>query len=85
MEVAPSPGSAKKDEAPPSYLRGIHLALDDVEDGDVAVARLPLPPCGNHHVLGLQEPPHHVQDRGFPHTCHLKGVEGVNPSGRHFK
>lgn len=55
-----------------SYLCGIHLSLDDVEDGDVAVARLPLSSCGHHHVLGLQKPPHHIQHCGFPHTGNLK-------------
>lgn len=54
-----------------AYLRGVDLSLDDVEDGDVAVAGLPLPSGGHHHVLGLQKPPHHVQHRGFPHTSHL--------------
>lgn len=63
-----------------SYLGGVHLPLDDVEDGDVAVAGLPLPPRGNHHVLGLQEPPHHIQHCGFPHASNLE-QKHINPSG----
>ncbi len=55
-----------------SYLRWVDLSLDDVKDGDVAVARLPLSPCGYHHVLGLQESPHHIQHCGFPDTSNLK-------------
>ncbi len=35
------------------YLRGVHLSLDDVEEGDVAVIVLPIPRGGDHHVLGL--------------------------------
>lgn len=35
------------------YLGGVHLSLDDVEDGDVAVVGLTIPACGHHHVLGL--------------------------------
>lgn len=62
----------KEKDAPHSYLCGINLSLDDVQDGDVAVARLPLPPCGNHHILGLQKSPHHIQHCGFPYTSHLK-------------
>lgn len=61
-----------KDDALRSYLCGINLPLDDVKDGDVAMARLPLSPRGNHHILGLQKPPHHIQNRGFPHASNLK-------------
>lgn len=43
-----------------SYLCGVDLSLDDVKDGDVAVARLSLSSRGHHHVLGLQKPPHHI-------------------------
>lgn len=57
---------------PQPYLRWVDLPLDDVEDGDVAVAGLPLSSCGHHHVLGLQESPHHVQHCGFPHTSNLR-------------
>lgn len=63
---------------PRCYLGGVHLSLDDVEDGDVAVARLPLPPRGHHHVLGLQEPPHHIQHCGLPHASNLR-QSSVNP------
>lgn len=53
-------------------LCGVDLSLDDVKDGDVAVARLPLSSSGHHHVLGLQKPPHHIQHCGFPDTSNLK-------------
>lgn len=56
-----------------TYLGGVHLPLDDVEDGDVAVVGLAVPARGHHHVLGLQEPPHDIQDRGLPHAGHLRG------------
>ncbi len=55
-----------------SYLCGVDLSLDDVKDGDVAVAWLPLSSCGHHHIFGLQKPPHHIQNCGFPHTSNLK-------------
>lgn len=54
------------------YLCGVDLSLDDVQDGDVAVARLPLSSSGHHHVLGLQKPPHHIQHCGFSYTSNLK-------------
>lgn len=54
------------------YLCGVDLALDDVQDGDVAVVRLLLSPRGHHDVLGLQKPPHHIQHCGLPHTSDLK-------------
>lgn len=77
----PSP-SASETEAG-AHLRRIHLPLDDVEDGDVAVVGLPVPPCGHHHVLGLQQSPHHVQDCGFPHTGHLPApAEGQREQAR---
>lgn len=65
-------GISKNKDPLRSHLCGVDLALDDVKDGDVAVARLPLSSCGHHHVLGLQEPPHHVQHCGFPHTSNLR-------------
>lgn len=55
-----------------AHLCGIHLPLDDVEDGNVAVVGLPVSPCGHHHVLRLQQSPHHIQDCGFPHAGHLQ-------------
>lgn len=58
------------------YLCGVNLSLDDVEDGDVAVARLPLSPRGHHHVLGLQKPPHHIQHGGFSHAGDLQSKSG---------
>ena len=54
-----------------THLCRIHFPLDDVEDGNVAVVGLPVSPCGHHHVFRLQQPSHHVQDCGFPHTGHL--------------
>ena len=39
-----------------THLSGVHLALDDVEDGDVAVLDLLVDRRGHHHVLGLQQP-----------------------------
>lgn len=67
-----------------TYLGGVHLPLDDVEDGDVAVVGLAIPACGHHHVLGLQQPPHDIQDRGLPHAGHLRGEEatGTRPALR---
>ena len=62
-----------------AYLGGVHLPLDDVEDGDVAVVGLASPTCGHHHVLGLQQSPHDIQDRGLSHTGHLRG-EGTQGS-----
>ena len=45
-------------------LGGVNLALDDVQDGDVAVVQLvPVAPGAHHHVLGLKQPPHNVQNR----------------------
>lgn len=52
--------SPENKDAVSFHLCGVNLSLDDVEDGDVAVARLPLSPCRHHHVLGLQKPPHHI-------------------------
>ena len=43
-----------------TYLSGVDLALDDVEDGDVAVLDLLVDRGGDHHVLGLQQPAHKV-------------------------
>lgn len=65
-----------------AHLRGIHLPLDDVEDGDVAVVGLPVSPRGHHHVFGLQQPSHHIQNRGFPHAGHLQRAVRVRGSGR---
>lgn len=61
------------------YLCGVNLSLDDVEDGDVAVARLPLSPRGHHHVLGLQKPPHHIQHGGFSHAGNLQSRDASGP------
>lgn len=59
-----------------AHLRGIHLPLDDVEDGDVAVVGLPVSPRGHHHVFRLQQSSHHIQNRGFPHAGHLQTAVG---------
>lgn len=79
MHLSKSRSERVRDPAPPGgdqrsafYLCGVDLSLDDVEDGDVAVAWLPLPPRGHHHVLGLQKPPHNIQHRGLPDTSNLK-------------
>ena len=69
-------------------LGGVHLPLDDVEYGDVAVlvrpgefllsdlfysnhispGEVPLDASAHHHVLRLQQPPHHVQHCRLPHV-----------------
>ena len=50
-------------------LRRVDLALDDVQDGRVAVAvgAVALRRRRHHHVLRLQQPPHHVQHRRLAH------------------
>ena len=35
-------------------LGGVHLPLDDVQQGDVAVVVLPVTRSGHHHILGLE-------------------------------
>lgn len=67
-----------------TYLGGVHLPLDDVEDGDVAMVGLAIPARGHHHVLGLQQPPHDIQDCGLPHAGHLRGerATGTRPALR---
>lgn len=55
-----------------SYLRGVNFSLDDVEDSNVAVTGLSLSPSGHHHILWLQEPPHHIQHGCLPHTSDLR-------------
>mmetsp|Transcript_6258 Transcript_6258/g.10149 ORF Transcript_6258/g.10149 Transcript_6258/m.10149 type:complete len:200 (+) Transcript_6258:537-1136(+) len=54
------------------HLRGVDAALDDVEDGDVAPAA---GGGGDHDVLGLRQPPHHVQHRGLAHRAGLSIAE----------
>ena len=54
-------------------LSGVDLALDDVQYGDVAVVQLvPVRPSADHHVLGLEESPHHVQHGGLPDVGRLR-------------
>jgi hypothetical protein len=36
-------------------LCGVHLSLDDVQQGDVAVVVLPVSRGGHHHILGLHK------------------------------
>ena len=36
------------------YLSRVHLSLDDVQDGDVAVVVVAILGCRHHHVLGLR-------------------------------
>lgn len=50
----------------------VDLALDDVEDGDVAGLLRGV--GGDHAVLGLEEAAHNVEDGGFA-DC-LGGLEG---------
>ncbi len=50
------------------YLRWVDLALNDVEYGDVAVCKVLVDGGGHHHVLGLQQPPHHVQHGCLAHV-----------------
>lgn len=82
--LSSTPAGSRVERRGLTYLSGIHLPLDDVEDGDVAVVGLPVPARGHHHVLGLQQPPHHIQDRGLPHTGHLRGqgATGTRPALR---
>mmetsp|Transcript_35615 Transcript_35615/g.114641 ORF Transcript_35615/g.114641 Transcript_35615/m.114641 type:complete len:295 (-) Transcript_35615:733-1617(-) len=46
-------------------LRRVHVALDDVEDRDVAAAVL-ASRARNHDVFSLQQPSHHVHDGRLP-------------------
>ena len=50
------------------HLCGVHVALDDVQDGDVdAAAR----GAGHHDVLCVEQAPHHIQHRGLLDGGHL--------------
>lgn len=53
------------------YIRGVHVALNDVEDGNVA--RLFAGGGGNHTVFGLEEAAHYFEDGGF-----ADGAAGVD-------
>jgi hypothetical protein len=48
-------------------LRGIYLSLNDVEYGNVAVLNLLVLSGRHHHVLWLQQPPHHVEHGRLAH------------------
>lgn len=52
------------------HLGGVHVALNDVEDGYVLAVAGFLAPCmgADHDILGLEQPPHHIQDGGFSHS-----------------
>ena len=63
----PSLGSQKID----TYLRWIHLALNNVEYGDITVIRLSVYRCRHHHVLGLQQSSHDIQHCGLTYTGNL--------------
>jgi len=39
-----------------------HLSLDDVEDADVTMIVSPVFWCGDHDILTLQQPSHHIQN-----------------------
>ena len=43
-------------------LCGVDFSLDDVEDGHVLSL---LGVCADHDVVGVQQPPHHVQHSGL--------------------
>ena len=51
------------------HLRRVDLALDDVEDRDVAALLPVLPSAGDHPILLLQQPSHHVKDGRLPHSA----------------
>ena len=51
---------------------GIHFSLDDVQDRDVDVMVGLIRPSGHHHVLGLEESPHHIEDSRFADTGRLE-------------
>lgn len=49
------------------HLRRIDLALDDVEQRDVAVVDASIAVGRDHHVLGLEETTHHVEHGRLAH------------------
>lgn len=53
-------------------ILGVNLALDDVEDRDIAALLAWV--CRDHAVLGLEKAAHDVQDGGFPHGLGLLDV-----------
>ena len=54
------------------HLRGVHVALNDIQDRDVdASAR----GAAHHDVLRVEQAPHHVQDGGLLDGGHL-AVDG---------
>ncbi len=83
------PPLCRHTDAPPSASRtrtrlgGVDVALDDVEDADVArVLAVALARVLRHHdVLGLQQPPHHVQHRRLAHRArrHLRRARDTTP------
>ena len=62
------------------HLSWVNLTLDDVKYGDVAMVQLvSVGSSADHHVLGLEQSPHHVQDRRLPDVgaLLLRGQRGV--------
>jgi len=70
------------------YLARVNIALDDVQDGNVAmldIFRLVRPIHGNHHVFWLQQASHDVQNTGFLNICRLKHQDSAkNPIFQRF-
>lgn len=60
-----------------THLCGVHLSLNNVENGNVAMIGLTVSACGHHDILGLQESPHHIKNCSLPHTCHLKRLRKI--------
>jgi len=53
------------------HLSRVDLALDDIKYGYIAVVGLTLDRRGYHHVLWLQQAPHHIENGRLAHTGHL--------------
>ena len=75
LDAGRAPGDESCQSALPNaqqtlmHVRGVDLALDDVENGDVAAL---LAGNGRHHaVLRLEQPSHHVEDGCLPHRLGL--------------
>lgn len=67
-----------------TYIRGVGFSLDDVEDGNVTAlfARR----RRYHPILGLQQPPHHIEHRRLPDRLGLLDiVPGKRRVRRHEK
>ena len=55
----------------------VHLSLDDVQYGDIAVVVPSVPRSGHHHIFRLEEPPHHIKNSGLTNTGHLEIIESI--------